>query len=60
MADTTKCTPNDVNNSVKSSAPRTRLKATHSITSDVATATTTMSGATSHHDQPAPMAQKVA
>ena len=60
IADTTKCTPNDVSNSVKALAPRTRLNATRSITSDVNTETTMISGTTKYHDHPPSIAQKAA
>ena len=52
MAETTKCTPNEVNSRVKSDAPRTRLNATRSISRAVAIETTRMIGATVHQLQP--------
>ena len=60
MANTTKCTPNEVSSNVNWSAPRTRLKATRSMTNDVSTATTITSGTVRVHDQPASNAQNAA
>ena len=57
MADTTKWTPNDVNKSVKSELPRTRLNATRSMTSEVTTAVPMMAGVTRYHDHPSLMVQ---
>ena len=51
-AETIKCTPNEVRSMVKSLAPRTRLNAMRSISSELPTAETRMSGTTVHQFQP--------